>query len=95
MQISSLHPSFADPSLGLGGASDRQKVSESCKQFEAGVWRSFLEKAMTPSTKASQNSGVYQYFQTETLAQRMAGRPGGFAAHLEAQLQRTANSPTS
>jgi hypothetical protein len=90
MQISSLHPSFAD--LGLGGANDQQKVSEGCKQFEAGVWRSFLEKALTPATKSSEGSGVYQYFQTETLAQRMAGQPGGFAAHLEAQLQRNGHS---
>jgi Rod binding domain-containing protein len=74
-------------------AKGQGKIAESCRQFEAGLWRSLLEKAMSPpkGTPGAAESGsagkdTYQYFIVQTLADKVAGQPGGLASSLQAQV---------
>ena len=100
MNIPPIHSGGVNPLLmrgapdAPGGASpgDREKVRESCRQFEAVLWRQMLERAMAPGVgapdRAADPSGVYQYMLCDTLSQAVSGGPKSFAAILEAQLMR-------
>ena len=67
-------------------------LAESCRQFEAILWRQVVDKAMTPMLSQSEGAqgadktGVYNYFVSDHLAQAVAGAPRSFAQILEQQL---------
>lgn len=67
-------------------AQPQQKINNSCRQFEAGIWRSMLEDAMAMPKSAG--SDVYQYMMTDKVADKLAGQKGGFAEALAAQINR-------
>ena len=67
-------------------------LAESCRQFEAILWRQVVDKAMTPMLSQSDGvqggdkTGVYNYFVSDHLSQAVAGAPRSFAQILEQQL---------
>src|ERR1700742_3204178 len=69
-----------------GAPTPQQKINTSCRQFEAGIWRSMLEDAMAMPKSAG--SDVYQYMMTDKVADKLAGQKGGFAEALAAQINR-------
>lgn len=69
-------------------------IEQSCRQFEAGLWKSVLEKALASSGGAATGNEVYQYFMGDTLAQQISGLPGGIACSLQAQLMQAGAKET-
>jgi hypothetical protein len=92
IQSFGLNPQLTPDALHQPVAGDREKVRESCRQFEAVLWKQVLEKAMAPGLgapdRASDPSGVYQYMMCDTLSQAVSGGPKSFAQILENQLMR-------
>jgi Rod binding domain-containing protein len=99
MEISSLTPhapSLIDPGLGALQAaaanpnSKDAKIAESCKQFEAVLWRQMLEKALAPMLHTpdggADKTGTYNYFLTSTIADEVSNSSSGIASVLQAQL---------
>lgn len=78
--------SLPTPALPHGPLDPQQKVSQSCRQFEAGIWRGMLEEAL--AMPKSSGSDVYSYLMTDKIADKIAGQPGSFAQALAAQLNR-------
>lgn len=73
------------------------KTAESCKQFEATLWRQVIEKAMKPLLASPQgtdksSAGIYQYFMADTLANSMSGSANGFSSMLQAQMAHQAQT---
>lgn len=68
----------------------RAKIADSCKQFEAVLWRQMLEKALQPmlqSTEAnSDKTGTYSFFLTNSISEAVSGGPNGISSLLQAQL---------
>ena len=101
-----LSPSLSDPALaGLqssmhGSAAamgnDKEKIAESCKQFESMLWRQLLDKAMQPLLHSpaynTDKTGTYNYFLTNTISESVSGAPSGLSSLLQAQLQKTKSS---
>lgn len=77
------------------GKGEDAKLKESCRQFEAVLWRDVLDKAMSPSFGGEQSTsdatGTYKYFMNSTLADAVSGVKGGFSNILHAQLANQAN----
>jgi Rod binding domain-containing protein len=92
-----LHGLQPNPMLQQSAPDPQQKINSSCRQFEAGIWRSMLEDAMAMPKSAG--SDVYQYMMTDKVADKLAGQKGGFAEALAAQINRKpgkgAPDPTS
>ncbi len=71
---------------------EAKKLQESCRQFEAVIWRSVLEKSSAPLDEgASKESGgdktgTYQYFVNDTIANSVTGLPSSFSSILFAAL---------
>ena len=92
LQSFGLHPLPRQEALDKAAPGEREKVRESCRQFEAVLWKQVLEKAMAPGLgapdRASDPSGVYQYMMCDTLSQAVSGGSKSFAHILEMQLMR-------
>ncbi len=107
MEISSIAPNPAlliDPATaGLQSAarnpnSQDAKIADSCKQFEAILWRQMLEKALAPMLHTPEGgadkTGTYNYFITNTIAEEVSGGNSGISSSLYAQLLNK-NQPAS
>jgi Rod binding domain-containing protein len=107
MEISSITPNattFINPEIaGLQSAarnpnSQDAKIADSCKQFEAILWRQMLEKALAPMLHTPEggadNTGTYNYFITNTIAEEVSGGKSGISSSLYAQLLNK-NQPSS
>jgi Rod binding domain-containing protein len=100
MEISSILPntaSLTDPGLGALQAAARNKpnsedakIADSCKQFEAILWRQMLEKALAPMLHTpdggADKTGTYNYFLTSTIADEVSSGSSGISSALQAQL---------
>jgi len=69
------------------------KLEESCRQFEAVLWRSVLEKSTSAqsgseseASEGSDKTGTYQYFINDTIANSVSGLPSSFSSILFAAL---------
>jgi Rod binding domain-containing protein len=66
------------------------KIADSCKQFEAVLWRQMLEKALSPMLHSSDcggdKTGTYNYFLTNTIADEVSQSSNGISSVLYAQL---------
>jgi Rod binding domain-containing protein len=75
-------------------ADSAAKLKESCRQFEAILWRSVLEKSSLGQTdhqkdrglESSDKTGTYQYFINDTIANAVSGLPSSFSSILFASL---------
>ena len=107
MEISSITPnsaSFQDPQIAALQSAARNpnsqdaKIADSCKQFEAILWRQMLEKALAPMLHTPEGgadkTGTYNYFITNTIAEEVSGGNSGISSSLYAQLLNK-NQPTS
>jgi len=107
MEISTIAPNaaqFVEPQVGALQAaaknpnSEDAKIADSCKQFEAILWRQMLEKALAPMLHTSEGgadkTGTYNYFITNTIAEEVSGGNSGISSSLYAQLLNK-NQPTS
>ena len=69
---------------------EQAKLHESCKQFEAIIWRSVLEKSGQSMVGGEDSScdktGTYQYFVNNSLANAVSGLPSSFSSILYSQL---------
>lgn len=69
-----------------------EQLRESCRQFEAVLWRTVLENTKNTSlADEDQNSdptGTYQYFFNDSVANAVSGSSGSFANALYHQLSR-------
>ncbi len=92
IQPAGMNPLLAPDALQKPVPGDREKVRESCRQFEAVLWRQVMEKAMAPGLggpeRSADPSGVYQYLLCDTISQAVSGGSKSFAQILEAQLMR-------
>lgn len=104
MDISSITPQaglLLNPQTGaLADAAARNvrpneqdaKIADSCKQFEAVLWRQMLEKALAPmlhsSDSGADKTGTYNYFLTNTIAEEVSESSNGISSVLQAQLLR-------
>lgn len=102
MEISSITPQaglLMNPDLGALNAATGQngrpseqdaKIADSCKQFEAVLWRQMLEKALSPMLHSSDcgadKTGTYNYFLTNTIAEEVSQSSHGISSVLYAQL---------
>jgi len=107
MEISSIShnaASLIDPQIGALQAAARNpnsqdaKIAESCKQFEAVLWRQMLEKALAPMLHTPDGgadpTGTYNYFLTSTIAEEVSNGSSGISSSLYAQLLNK-NQPAS
>ena len=107
MEISAIAPNAAtlvDPQLGALQAASRNpnsedaKIADSCKQFEAILWRQMLEKALAPMLHTpdggADQTGTYNYFLTNTIAEEVSSGSSGISSSLYAQLL-SKNQPAS
>lgn len=70
------------------------KLKESCRQFEAILWRSVLEKSRSSESGGEESEGLgsgdktgtYQYFVNDTIANSVSGLPSSFSSILFASL---------
>jgi len=70
------------------------KLKESCRQFEAILWRSVLEKSRSSESggdeggglESADKTGTYQYFVNDTIANSVSGLPSSFSSILFAAL---------
>ena len=70
------------------------KLKESCRQFEAILWRSVLEKSRSSPSDGEESGGLesgdktgtYQYFVNDTIANSVSGLPSSFSSVLFASL---------
>ena len=102
MDISSITPQaglLVKPHTGAMQAATAQKarpdgqdakIADSCKQFEAVLWRQMLEKALSPMLNSSDagadKTGTYNYFLTNTIAEEVSKSSNGISSVLYAQL---------
>jgi len=109
MEISPITPQaglLMNPDLGsmsaAAGLKNRPdgkdaKIADSCKQFEAILWRQMLEKALEPmlhSTEAGgDKTGTYNYFLTNTISEKVSEGSNGISSVLYSQL--TSKTPKS
>jgi hypothetical protein len=90
--ISSQLPSLEINSVAKGKNLSPQdtKIADSCKQFEAVLWRQMLEKALEPMLHSFEGggdkTGTYNYFLSNTLSDAVSGGAGGISSLLQAQL---------
>lgn len=87
-----------NPEIGAMGAASQNprpdgqdaKIADSCKQFEAVLWRQMLEKALAPmlhsSDAGADKTGTYNYFLTNTIAEEVSESSNGISSVLYAQL---------
>jgi Rod binding domain-containing protein len=75
---------------GKNSSLDDAKIADSCKQFEAMLWRQMLDKALQPLLHSTENgadkTGTYNYFITNTISEAVSGGPTGISSMLQAQL---------
>jgi hypothetical protein len=104
--LNTLSPSLNDPTLAgiekslhgnaAANGNDKEKIAESCKQFEAVLWRQLLDKALQPMLNSPEHNadktGTYNYFLTNTISESVSGAPTGLSSLLQAQLLK---NPTS
>ena len=73
------------------------KIADSCKQFEAILWRQMLEKALEPMLHSTESSGdktgTYNYFLTNTISEKVSEGSNGISSVLYSQL--TSKTPRS
>lgn len=99
MEISTIAPNaaqFVEPQVGALQAaaknpnSEDAKIADSCKQFEAILWRQMLEKALAPMLHSAEGgadqTGTYNYFIANTIAEEVSNGSSGFSSVLQAQL---------
>ena len=69
---------------------EEAKLHESCKHFEAIIWRSVLETASSPmlgdEKEGADKTGTYQYFVNNSMANAVSGLPSSFSSILYSQL---------
>ena len=95
-----------NPDLGAMAAAGKNtrtdgkdaKIADSCKQFEAILWRQMLEKALEPMLHSTESSGdktgTYNYFLTNTISEKVSEGSNGISSVLYAQLAgKTPKSP--
>jgi len=99
MNISGISAQYASAPMTDALSTNRSKPSteagklkESCRQFEAILWRDVLDKATTPmqgsGIEDSDKTGTYKYFMTNTLADAVSGGNASFSNRLYAQLSK-------
>jgi Rod binding domain-containing protein len=75
---------------GKFASKEDAKIADSCKQFEAILWRQMLDKALQPMLASQENSadktGSYNFFLTNTISEAVSGSPNGISSLLQAQL---------
>lgn len=80
------------PAGSLQKPNEEQQLKDSCRQFEAILWRSVMSNAKPPSITGEGDSadptGTYQYFYNDTVANAVSGSSKGFADALYQQLSR-------
>lgn len=101
MDISAITPQaglLMNPELGAMAAAGKNsqtdgqnaKIADSCKQFEAVLWRQMLEKALAPMLHNSEcggdKTGTYNYFLTNTISEEVSDSSNGISSVLYAQL---------
>jgi Rod binding domain-containing protein len=74
------------------------KIADSCKQFEAILWRQMLEKALQPMLQQTEaggdKTGTYNYFLTNTISEKVSEGSNGISSVLYSQLSsKTPKSP--
>ena len=83
-------PAASPTAGGAKAAAEDAKLKESCKQFEAIIWRSVLEKSsasmMGGEDSNCDKTGTYQYFVNNNLANAVTGLPSSFSSVLYSQL---------
>ncbi|MEI6035185.1 MAG: hypothetical protein WCS65_13020 [Verrucomicrobiae bacterium] len=91
LRAQQLDPAASQPASKKATA--ESKLKESCRQFEAVLWRSVLDKANSAQAdresaggEASDKAGTYQYFINDTLANSVSGLPSSFSSVLFASL---------
>jgi hypothetical protein len=71
-------------------SADDAKIADSCKQFEAMMWRQMLDKALQPMLQTPEGNGdktgAYNFFLTNTVSEAVSGGPNGISSLLQAQL---------
>ena len=97
MNVATLPSAVISGTTPVTPSADEQKVADSCRQFEAVLWRQLLDGAMQPLLAkppgaAGGGNGVYQFFFSNTLAESVSGRPDGFSSLLQAQIAGGAES---
>lgn len=102
--LQSISPSLSDPTLaslqnsmhGAAPGKEQAKIAESCKQFEAILWRQLLDKALQPMLHSpaynTDKTGTYNYFLTNTISESVSGSPSGLSSLLQAQLLKNSNT---
>ena len=94
---SQLSPGLGQTPAGLQSASkdktlspDDAKIADSCKQFEAMMWRQMLDKALQPMLQTPEGggdkTGAYNFFLTNTMSEAVSGGKNGISTLLQAQL---------
>ena len=82
--------SLSKAGLGKNASKEDAKIADSCKQFEAVMWRQMLDKALEPmlqgSTGNADKSGMYNFFLTNTISESISGGKNGIASVLQAQM---------
>ena len=75
---------------GKNASKEDAKIADSCKQFEAIMWRQMLDKALEPmlqgATGNADKSGMYNFFLTNTISESISGGKNGIASVLQAQM---------
>ncbi len=76
--------------IGKNASKEDAKIADSCKQFEAIMWRQLLDKALEPmlqgATENADKSGMYNFFITNTISESISGGKNGIASVLQAQM---------
>ena len=76
--------------IGKNASKEDAKIADSCKQFEAIMWRQLLDKALEPmlqgATENADKSGMYNFFITNTISESISGGRNGIASVLQAQM---------
>ena len=76
--------------IGKNASKEDAKIADSCKQFEAIMWRQMLDKALEPmlqgATENADKSGMYNFFITNTISESISGGRNGIASVLQAQM---------
>jgi Rod binding domain-containing protein len=76
--------------IGKNASKEDAKIADSCKQFEAIMWRQMLDKALEPmlqgATGNADKSGMYNFFLTNTISESISGGKNGIASVLQAQM---------
>ena len=77
-------------SQGKNVSKEDAKIAESCKQFEAILWRQMLEKSLKPMLHTSDGDGdkteTYNYFLTNAISESVSGSSNGISHLLQEQL---------